>query len=98
MKQMVTILSARRWDMTDDNGTSRSGVSVFYLMTDKLSHHVDTDGTLGFIPIKQSIPLDVAKNLKEVPGHYDADFAFKSVQGQNILSIQNITFVSGIKG
>ena len=73
MKSTVIVLSAKPWDMVDDvTKATRSGVSLHYVMTDNLKPKVDSEsGELGYSVMKESISVDAAKSLVDVPGVYD---------------------------
>lgn len=99
MKQNVTVISAKNWALTDEQtGQQRAGVSIHYLMTDKLVPFTDVDGTRGYVPAKQSIPVDQAGSLVEVPGVYEADFVMRASGGKNVLSISSLKYLGAAKG
>ena len=103
MKANVIVLYARQWSMPIE-GTNqvRSGVSVHYLMTDTLAPLPVNEGEeaveFGYQPCKQSISLDQAKDLKLVPGIYEADLELRASKGQNIMALSKLNFLSDFSG
>lgn len=94
MKAGIIVLSAKCWSMEDEETkVVRAGVSIHYILTQNLSDFTDTDGTRGYIPIKQSIPIELQKNLVSVPGIYDADLTMKVSDGKNVLKVTSLDYV-----
>ena len=97
MKQNVIVLSAKNWSLTDEqSGQQRAGISIHYLMTDNLASFTDVDGTRGYIPAKQSIPVDQANTLVDVPGVYEAEFLMRASGGKNVLSISSLRYLGAL--
>lgn len=82
MEQNIIILYARPWSMSDETtGVIRSGVTIYYVTSDKLDPKVSEDGTEhGYMPVKQSISVDLAKSLSVVPGVYNTKFEMRSTK------------------
>lgn len=94
MKVGIIVLSAKPWSMEDEETKSiRAGISINYILTTSLSNFTDTDGTRGYIPIKQSIPVEMNKKLVSVPALYDAELSMKVSGGKNVLSITDLDYV-----
>lgn len=97
MKQNVIVVSAKNWALTDEaTGQQRAGISIHYLMTDNLAPFTDVDGSRGFQPAKQSIPVDAAQSLVEVPGVYEADFTMRASGGKNVLTISSLRYMGAL--
>lgn len=100
MKQNVIVLSARGWALTDEKtGQERSGVSIHYIMTDNLEpFKVENTGEEGYQPVKQSISLDEAKHLENVPGVYEADFQMRASAGKTVLALSTLKYLCDVGG
>ena len=98
MKSTVIVLSAKPWDMVDDvTKATRSGVSLHYVMTDNLKPKVDSEsGELGYSVMKESISVDAAKSLVDVPV-YDGDFILKARSGKSVLSVSSLNFIMALE-
>lgn len=100
MKSKIIVLYARQWSMVDEvTGESRSGVSIQYAMTDSLAPTEETDekGNLvakGVQVIKESITVECAAGLQDVPGYYEAEFTMKALGGKNVLHVCGLKFLS----
>ena len=94
MDAKVTILHAKPWSMVDEvTKQERSGVSVQYILSDSLAPNVDADtGELGYAVTKESISVEAAKALVEVPGLYDAEMVLRGKSGKNVLFLCTIKF------
>lgn len=92
-------MSAKPWSMVDEvTKAQRSGVSLHYIMTESLKPKVDPgNGELGYTVTKESIPVDAAKALVDVPGIYDAEFVLRGRAGKNVLSICEVEFISVVE-
>ncbi len=99
MKSRIIILSARPWDMVDEvTKQPRSGVSLHYMMTESLKPQVNSEsGELGYTVTKESISVDAAKALMDVPGVYEGDFILKARSGKNVLSVSTVEFVAPLE-
>lgn len=82
MEQNIIILYARSWSMKDEStGVIREGVTIYYVTSDKLDPKVSEDGIEhGYMPVKQSISVDLAKSLSVVPGVYNTKFEMRSTK------------------
>ncbi|MBQ9119665.1 MAG: hypothetical protein IJY09_06370 [Lachnospiraceae bacterium] len=94
MDAKVTILHAKPWSMVDEvTKQERSGVSVQYILSDSLAPNVDADtGELGYAVTKESISVEAAKALVEVPGLYDAEMVLRGKSGKNVLVLGTLKF------
>lgn len=99
METKVIVLYARPWSLVDDNtGKTRSGVSIHYLTTDKLSAYSNEDGSeFGYPPVKQSISVEASAALTCVPGLYNASMELRASKGQNILAVSSLEFISALE-
>lgn len=99
MNSKITILHARPWSMVDEvTKAQREGVSIQYVMTDRLVPNVDAEtGELGYTVTKESISVEAAKALVEVPGVYDAEFVLRGRAGKNVLVVSTVAFAGGGK-
>ena len=100
MKQNVIVLSARGWAMVDERTKEeRTGVSIHYVMTDNLDPcKNDATGEEGYQPVKQSISIDEAKNLVNVPGIYEADFQMRASAGKTVLALSTLNYLCDVGG
>lgn len=100
MKQNVIVLSARGWSLIDERTKEeRTGVSIHYIMTDKLDPYKnDSTGEEGYPPVKQSISLDEAKHLVSVPGVYEADFQMRASAGKTVLALSTLNYLCDLGG
>ena len=100
MKQNVIVLSARGWALVDERTKEeRSGVSIHYLMTDTMDPFKnDSTGEEGYQPVKQSISMDEAKHLVNVPGVYEADFQIRASAGKTILALSTLNYLCDVGG
>ena len=100
MKSKIIVLYARPWAMVDETtGESRSGVSIQYAMTDSLApvDEKDDKGNIvarGVQIIKESITVECAAGLQDVPGYYEAEFTLKAQGGKNVLHVCGLKFLS----
>jgi len=100
MKAKIILFYARQWAMVDETtGESRSGVSIQYAMTDSLApaEEKDEKGNLiakGVQIIKESITVECAAGLQDVPGYYEAEFTMKAQGGKNVLHVCGLKFLS----
>lgn len=94
MNSKILLLHAKKWELTDEvTKQQRSGVSIQYVMTDTLVPNADPDtGELGYSVTKESISVDAAKALVDVPGIYDAEFMLRGKAGKNVLVVSSLTF------
>lgn len=94
MKAPVVLLYSRPWEMTDEvTKAVRSGVSVQYIMTDTLEPAIsDTDK--GYAVTKESITVECAETMHEVPGIYEGEFEMKAQGGKNVLHLCGLEFIS----
>lgn len=94
MNSKILLLHARPWELTDEETRQkRSGVSIQYVMTDNLTPNVNADtGELGYSVTKESISVEAAKALVDVPGIYDAEFMLRGKAGKNVLVVSSLTF------
>ncbi len=100
MKSKVIAFFARPWAMVDENtGENKTGVSFQYIMTDSLAPVVETDEkgnqvSNGIQVIKESITLECATGIQELPGYYEAEFTMKAQGGKNVLHVCGLKFLS----
>lgn len=100
MKSKIILFCARSWSMTDEvSGENRSGVSIQYAMTDSLApaEEKDEKGNLvakGVQIVKESITIECAAALQDVPGYYEAEFTMKAQGGKNVLHVCGLKFLS----
>lgn len=94
MKAPIVMLYARPWEMTDEvTKETRSGVSIQYMMTDTLIPALsDTDK--GYAVTKESITVECAETMHEVPGIYEGEFELKAQGGKNVLHVCGLKFIS----
>lgn len=100
MKQKIIVLAAKGWSLVDEKTKEqREGVSLHYLLTDNLKPFADSaSGTEGYIPVKQSITIEKAKSLNNVPGIYEGEFELRSSAGKTILALSDLKFIKSIEG
>jgi len=95
VKAIVTY--ANPWRMEDEiNGTVREGLSVHYLMTDKLTPLTNEDGSMGYRQVQESVHIQNTKNIVKVPGIYEMKFGYTVRRGKPILKLQELKFVSEV--
>lgn len=96
MNASVVLLYARPWEMTDEvTKETRSGVSIQYMMTDTLIPAA-SDENMGYPVTKESITVECAEGLKEVPGIYEAELELKAQGGKNVLHVCGLEFISAL--
>lgn len=92
MEQKIFILSARAYSFADEKtGQQRDGISIMYITADNLDHQENPDGSLGYIPCKQSVPLNFKSKLGSVPGWYKGTFQLAASGGKNVLRLADFT-------
>lgn len=95
VKAIVTF--AVPWRMEDEiNGTVREGVSVHYLMTEKLTPLTNEDGSMGYRQVQESVNIQNSKNIVKVPGIYEMKYGYTIRRGKPILKLQELKFVSEV--
>ena len=95
VKAIVTY--ANPWRMEDEiNGTVREGLSVQYLMTDKLTPLTNEDGSMGYRQVQESVHIQNYKNIVKVPGIYEMQFGYLVRRGKPILKLHTLEFVSEV--
>ena len=90
----VLVLSARDWEMADDDGEIRRGVKFSYV--DPLEEATGS-GAEGVPPMAISGPATLKPKVKEVPGVYELEF--RQRPGKNnrpVLTLVDATFVKGV--
>ena len=98
MKQKIFIFYANPYSFEDPaTKQKREGVSVNYLVTSELKDNgQNSDGSLGYSPCKDSIPLDRLNSLIKVPGYYDAEFIMAPSKGQTRLKLSTVDFIGEV--
>lgn len=97
MESKIIILHASKpWEMTDEKtGEKRTGVSLQYMMTTDLAPRFDSvTGESGCVVTKQSISVEAAKALVDVPGIYNADMVLRAKSGKNVLEVSTVVFLT----
>lgn len=94
-KQRCLVLSASTYKITDEKtGEVNSGLTVFYLPTDKLTPEDDPAArerghiSLGVQPSKVSLPISKAEKVKFAPALYD--MTLKMVTRQLKMQVQPV--------
>lgn len=95
MNQKIFIFYARPYKFTDEaTGQERTGVSVNYLVCSDLKDcGQHPDGSLGYSPCKDSLPLDSLNKLSSVPAFYDGQFVLSPSKGQTRLKLSDVTVI-----
>lgn len=98
MKDVALVIYAKPWAMKDDvTQELRSGISIEYLATDNLRPVQLLDGTKGMRRCKDSIPVELAQMITEVPAYYVFDYTMKAnAKGVPELKVQGLEFLSYI--
>ncbi len=98
MEQKIIILFANPWSLTDERtGKQRSGVSIQYMMGDKLTPVNDPNGSSGYQVIKESIPSEMINSLRAVPGVYDATIGLQPRGGKTVAVVKSVKFVEAFE-
>lgn len=96
MEEEILLLSADTWEMVDENtGERRNGTSCFYIAASGIEPKVNTDTSLGYKPLKASMPLDFFKTVLAnggCPCKAKAHYIMKVSNGQQILKVDSIEF------
>ena len=98
MKQKVLVLSAVRYEITDDKGKiTNSGCSVNYIVSEDLA--VNTEGNLkGHKPAKANLSYQIFDALGDLPAVFDASFTSKvDSSGKINITISDLDFSHMIK-
>ena len=74
MKLKCLVLYARDYRMTNDDGTTNSGVTFSYLITPDLLPTGNMKEGFGFKPCRDSLPLSNSDDFLNCPGFYDIEF------------------------
>lgn len=97
--QKIILLSAKIYSMKDEQtGRLIEGVSCWYYPSEDLKPYVDANGNKGQIPLKASLPVEKAVQIKQVPGIYE--MFFRMVPGSNNslkLKADAVEFVSEVQ-
>ncbi len=97
--QKVILLSAKIYSMKDEQtGQLIEGVSCWYYPGEDFAPCVDEKGNKGQVPLKASLPVDKAAQIKDVPGIYE--MYFKMVPGSNNslkLKADSVQFISEVE-
>jgi hypothetical protein len=95
VKAIVTF--AFPWRMEDEiNGTVREGLTVHYLMTDKLTPLTNEDGSKGYRLVQESINIQNVKQIVKVPGIYEMTYGYTIRRGKPMMKLQEIKFISEV--
>lgn len=99
MKQRCIFLYAMPYSITDEvTGEINEGISLHYILSDNLLPVEDkTRGTKGLQPCKQSVGVELASKLTQLPGIYDVDFSLTLVKGKPVLAPIDFDFVGGVE-
>lgn len=99
--QNVMLLSARRYNLKDDDGKTVSGTSIQYYPDNNLFPHVNSsaDEYLGQKVIDDSVSYEMFKELGNVPGIYEASLEMssaKNARGQSKaqLKVMGLKYIS----
>lgn len=92
------IIYTRPWNMEDEKtGEVRDGISVEYLLAENLNPVVNDDGSKGVRHCKDSISLDKADSIKQVPGLYNLNFGFKpGARGKVTIKLDDIKYLGPV--
>ena len=97
-KVRAIVTYAFPWRMEDEiNGTVREGLTVHYLMTDKLTPLENEDGSMGYRLAQESVHIQNLKNIVKVPGIYEMTYGYTIKRGKPILKLQELEFVSEVE-
>lgn len=85
-----TVLFARKYDFTADNGQQMAGVKITYL-----DQQEQTKDTRGVPVLICNAPFDVWGELAVVPGKYELEFRYKMDAKINkpVVQIASLEFV-----
>lgn len=96
VKAIVTFASP--WSMQDEmTGITREGITVEYVMTDKLNPVTNEDGSMGYRQVKESINIQNAKQIVKVPGIYEMTYGYQIRRGKPVMKLQELKFVSEVE-
>lgn len=96
--QKIILLSAKIYSMKDEQGRLIEGVSCWYYPGEDLKPYDGGNGSKGQVPLKASLPVEKAVQIKQVPGIYE--MTFKMVPGSNNslkLKADGVQFVSEVQ-
>lgn len=98
-KSKIIVLYANKYRMANEStGEINEGVSVNYLMADKLVPVKDGQNTAGIRPAKTSLDIKQWDVLESVPGVYEADLNIAvDRDGKVQLKPLSLTFVAALK-
>ncbi len=93
--ETCVLLSARRYQFTDDKGAPVQGVTLTYLTGD-----VETTGDRrGLSPLTINAPVDVFSSLSVVPGVYGMEFKQRpGKNGRPTLQVTGVRFEAALDG
>lgn len=100
MNQKGVVIYANPWSMIDEKtGKGMEGITVEYLACENLNPVVNEDGSLGVRHCKESIPLSLSPEIKQVPGLYELEFGLKpGTKGKMQVKLVGLRFVSTVGG
>lgn len=88
--EQCLILSARRYDFTDDEKVRHEGVTITYLTGEVQAD----DTTRGVVPMSVSLPLTLWPSVQQLPGFYEMDFRQRpGKNGRPTLTLTGVRFL-----
>lgn len=93
VKQNIVMFYAKNYDMMDEKGEQREGVSVAYFMGGFAPIH-NADGSAGLRPSKGSLPAGYMSRLPKVPAMYEGVFTLSvGSDGKSMLKLTDARYL-----
>ena len=97
MEEKILILSVNKPYSFTPEGSSdvMEGCTMYYLSADKNLKPVETDNGLGYLPLKEKMPVDFYERIKSigVPCEAKVHYVMRVSNGKNVLKIDGIDFL-----
>lgn len=104
MNALITVLSVGKpYDIAPESGVGEHtvGCTMSYVSTGDISasNYDEGTGTLGYVPVKEKMPVEFYEVAKAVglPSVASVEFGMKASGGKNVLYIQKLDFVPSDK-
>lgn len=102
MNMRILLTYVAPYDLTDERGQRRSGLSCQYCFFGEdgeavASKTVNPSGASGWRQSKVSLPIDQMQNMISVPGVYDGEFDMRvGSDGKPTLILRDVRYVGTV--
>lgn len=95
MESKIIVLSVDSWNLTLDDGSVKSGVTMWYYPAASLDKVINSDNSFGLKPCKATMDLsflEKVKNMGGAPLTGYASFQLGVSNGKQVLNVVDVDF------